>query len=322
MTQHHDIRALVREAALAHGIDPTIFDRQIRQESGYQAHVVSKAGARGIAQFMPATAAAMGVNPDSIRSSLDGAARLDAANLRKYGNWRDALAAYNGGPGAVGHLPAETRNYIAVILGGHNASATGGERAGAPSHGATAPTAPHFVDPETHTDTTSAIIAALTDHHHGGSLLQRLQANIGSGQFTTQTPGHWAAGQAGAPASSTRDYGLTKTKGGVTTFDGKKVAAWIKPVLAYARQHGWTGNVQSGVRSLAEQTRIYNSGVRPAAKPGTSNHEMTAFPGGAVDVSNAAQLAAIIKVSPYAGKLVWAGAKDPVHFSHPHNGSY
>ena len=87
--------------------------------------------------------------------------------------------------------------------------------------------------------------------------------------------------------------------------------------------HGWTGTVtNSGYQTLAQQTAINNSGVRPAAKPGTLNHEMTAFPGGAVDVTNASQLSAILARSPYAQTLVWAGSKDPVHFSHPHNGSY
>lgn len=109
---------------------------------------------------------------------------------------------------------------------------------------------------------------------------------------------------------------------GLTQFDGKPVAAWIAPVLKWAQQHGWQGTVNSGYRTLAQQTAIYNSGVRPAAKPGTSNHEMTAFPGGAVDVTDAQQLSTILARSPYASLLVWAGAKDPVHFSHPHNGSY
>lgn len=109
---------------------------------------------------------------------------------------------------------------------------------------------------------------------------------------------------------------------GVVNFDGKPVAAWIAQALQYARGHGWKGSVTSGYRSYADQQRIYNSGVRPAAKPGTSNHEMTAFPGGAADVSLAQQLSQVLSHSPYAGKLVWAGGKDPVHFSHPHNGSY
>jgi D-alanyl-D-alanine carboxypeptidase len=111
-------------------------------------------------------------------------------------------------------------------------------------------------------------------------------------------------------------------KKGVVQFDNKPVAAWIAPILQWATAHGWKGSVSSGYRSYADQQRIYNSGVRPAAKPGTSNHEMTAFPGGAVDVTDAQQLSDILANSPYAGTLVWAGKKDPVHFSHPHNGGY
>lgn len=109
---------------------------------------------------------------------------------------------------------------------------------------------------------------------------------------------------------------------GVAQFGDKKVAAWIKPVLEYARSKGWEGQINSGYRSYAEQQRIYNSGVRPAAKPGTSNHEFTAFPGGAIDVSDAETLSHILRGSKYAKLLVWAGSKDPVHFSHPHGGSY
>jgi hypothetical protein len=121
-----------------------------------------------------------------------------------------------------------------------------------------------------------------------------------------------------APAQSSDP---TKVKG-VASFEGRKVAAWIAPILSYARQHGWRGSINSGYRSYQDQLRIWNSGVRPAARPGTSNHEMTAFPGGAIDVNGAEQLSSIIARSPYKGLLVWAGAKDPVHFSHPHNGSY
>lgn len=112
------------------------------------------------------------------------------------------------------------------------------------------------------------------------------------------------------------------SKKGAVNFEGTQVAAWIAPILQYARQHGWKGSLNSGLRSFADQTRIWNSGVRPAARPGTSNHEMTAYPGGAIDVNGAEQLSAILQRSQYKGVLVWAGAKDPVHFSHPHNGSY
>jgi hypothetical protein len=120
---------------------------------------------------------------------------------------------------------------------------------------------------------------------------------------------------------STSTKPVTEAKG-VGKFDGKAVAKWIEPILDYARAQGWKGSINSGYRTLADQTRIYNSGVRPAAKPGTSNHEFTAFPGGAVDVSDAQTLSNILRRSKYAKALVWAGGKDPVHFSHPHGGSY
>jgi hypothetical protein len=111
-------------------------------------------------------------------------------------------------------------------------------------------------------------------------------------------------------------------KGTVMDPSGRLVAGWIEPILAWARGHGWAGSVTSGYRSFAQQQAIYNSGVRPAARPGTSNHEGTVYPRGAVDVSDASQLSSVLSRSPYASTLVWAGAKDPVHFSHPHGGSY
>lgn len=102
----------------------------------------------------------------------------------------------------------------------------------------------------------------------------------------------------------------------------KPIDRWIAPYLTYGASHGWHGIVQSGYRSKAEQAAIYNSGVRPAAKPGTSNHERANYPGGAVDVTQAATLAAILNKRKGPHLLKWAGAKDPVHFSHPHGGSY
>ena len=122
-----------------------------------------------------------------------------------------------------------------------------------------------------------------------------------------------AATGAPAPAPS--------SKGGTVNFDGKPVAAWIGGILQKARSAGWKGTVSSGYRSVAEQARIYNSGVRPAAKPGQSNHNFTAYPGGAVDVTDPQGLAATLRRLG-VNQLVWAGGKDPVHFSHPHNGGY
>ncbi len=120
---------LARQDATNAGISPDIFVRQINEESGFQPYVVSSAGAIGIAQFEPATAASLGVNPYNPVQSLWGASRLMASYVRQYGSYAEALAAYNAGPGAVNYaingcggswmqcIPNETRNYIAVILG-------------------------------------------------------------------------------------------------------------------------------------------------------------------------------------------------------------
>jgi hypothetical protein len=118
------------QAALSVGINPDLFIRQIRQESAFNPGAISPAGAIGIAQFMPATAANMGVDPYNPEQSLYGAARLMANLSAMYGgNYAMALAAYNAGPGIVqyainmggsnwrAYLPAETQNYIAVIMG-------------------------------------------------------------------------------------------------------------------------------------------------------------------------------------------------------------
>lgn len=154
------------------------------------------------------------------------------------------------------------------------------------------------------------------------SLLKAVQqiSQDGESAPSSQAEGS-AAPAAQSPKVASGGKGLTAPVG-VTKFDGKPVAAWIAPALAEAQRLGWKGTVESGYRSKAEQERIYNSGVRPAAVPGTSNHELKAFPGGAVDVTEAAELSKILAGTRYAKLLVWAGSKDPVHFSHPHNGSY
>lgn len=113
------LRAAARRAAQQAGIDPDIFIRQINQESGFNPSAVSSAGAVGIAQFMPGTARGLGVNPRQPVPSLFAAARLMAQYVRRFGSYRNALVAYNAGPGAVGgRLPAKTQGYLASILPG------------------------------------------------------------------------------------------------------------------------------------------------------------------------------------------------------------
>ncbi len=89
-------------------------------ESGGNAQAVSPAGAQGLMQLMPSTAAGLGVNPWDPSQAINGAAQLLSGYLTKYGSTSLALAAYNAGPGAVdqyGGVPpyTETQNYVQKI---------------------------------------------------------------------------------------------------------------------------------------------------------------------------------------------------------------
>ena len=90
-------------------------------ESGGNASAVSPAGALGLMQLMPGTAASLGVNPLNPTQAVDGAARMLSGLLTKYhGSTTLALAAYNAGSGAVdqyGGVPpyTETQNYVVKV---------------------------------------------------------------------------------------------------------------------------------------------------------------------------------------------------------------
>ncbi len=123
--------AIAQQDASNAGISPSYFVRQIDVESGFNPNAYSGAGAEGIAQFEPATAAGLGIDPWNPIQSLAGAAHLMASYNNNYGgNYAMALAAYNGGSGTVQYavnacgssgwmncLPGETRHYIYEIMG-------------------------------------------------------------------------------------------------------------------------------------------------------------------------------------------------------------
>lgn len=151
----------------------------------------------------------------------------------------------------------------------------------------------------------------------GGGSSSAAGASMQTAAFVQSGPGGGVA-----PSQIPSSHKAAELLQGLGSFDGHQVALWIIPFLRYARSHGWKGSVTSGYRSYAEQARIYNSGVRPAAVPGSSNHEGQAFPRGAIDVTEAAQLSAILERLPGGSLLKWAGSADPVHFSFPHGGGY
>ena len=116
---------IAEQAAIANGFDPKVFLAQIQAESGWNPNARSPAGAIGIAQIIPETAASWGVDPTNPVDSLKAAAKAMGGYLRTYGgDYAKALAAYNAGPGAVAQyhgVPpyAETQNYVQNVLGSY-----------------------------------------------------------------------------------------------------------------------------------------------------------------------------------------------------------
>lgn len=113
---------MIESAAAQYGISALLLSAQIQQESGFNANAQSSAGALGIAQFMPGTAAGLGVNPMDPQSAINGMAKLMSQYFQQFGSWTKALYAYNGGPGSVNSPFGQSLQYvqdIAAIAGGN-----------------------------------------------------------------------------------------------------------------------------------------------------------------------------------------------------------
>jgi soluble lytic murein transglycosylase-like protein len=138
--------ALIEQAAARNGLDPAVLYGLIQQESGFDPSATSSAGALGLTQLMPGTAASLGVTePLNPAQSIEGGARYLGELMRQFGgDTSDALAAYNAGPGAVQHyggIPPypETQQYVTNVLA--NAAAYQQSTAGATSTANAASTA-------------------------------------------------------------------------------------------------------------------------------------------------------------------------------------
>ncbi len=110
----------IDDAARRNGLDPAYLAACIWTESGFQAQVVSEAGAIGLGQLMPATAAYLGVDPWDPVQNIDGSARYYKAQIDRFGSVELGTAAYMAGPSAVakaGAIPSErAQAYVARIL--------------------------------------------------------------------------------------------------------------------------------------------------------------------------------------------------------------
>ncbi len=113
---------LLVNAAVAQGVDSVFIQSVAKVESGLRQEAVSRKGALGLMQLMPATAARMKVNAaQADENALGGAKYLRELLLQYHGDSVLALAAYNAGPGAVAKFHgvppyAETQHYIVLVL--------------------------------------------------------------------------------------------------------------------------------------------------------------------------------------------------------------
>jgi len=121
--QQLKIERNIHKAARKYDLSPALIKGVIRAESNFQVKAVSRAGARGLMQLMPATARELGVSDSfDIAQNIDGGCRYLRKMLDSFdGDVKLALAAYNAGPGAVikygGQVPfRETRQYVDRVL--------------------------------------------------------------------------------------------------------------------------------------------------------------------------------------------------------------
>ncbi|WP_067508850.1 transglycosylase SLT domain-containing protein [Actinoplanes sp. TFC3] len=109
------------KAGAKYGVSPKLLAAVAKVESGYNPKAVSKAGAQGLMQLMPATAKGLGVdNAFDPQQAINGAAKLLSSHLKEFKTLPLALAAYNAGGGNVhkyGGIPpfAETQAYVPKV---------------------------------------------------------------------------------------------------------------------------------------------------------------------------------------------------------------
>ena len=112
--------SLVNAAAAKYGLDPGLLNAVIQTESSGDPNAVSSAGAQGLMQLMPTTAASLGVtNPFDPAQNIDAGARYLAQMINQFGSIDAGLAAYNWGPGNVASgaaMPSSVQAYVSNVL--------------------------------------------------------------------------------------------------------------------------------------------------------------------------------------------------------------
>jgi soluble lytic murein transglycosylase-like protein len=124
-----DFAALINQSAKKYNVNPNLVQAVVKAESNFNPSAVSSAGALGLMQLMPATAAGLGVsNALDPAQNIEGGVKFLSQLLTHFnGNVKLAVAAYNAGQGAVDRYNGvppyqETQTYVERVLGYYNAS--------------------------------------------------------------------------------------------------------------------------------------------------------------------------------------------------------
>ena len=109
---------LINQYASQLGVPSGLAVAVAQRESSLNQGAVGSKGELGVFQLMPSTAAGLGVDPGDLNQNVRGGVSLLSQLYQRFGNWFEALEAYNAGPTAVvnGRVPSSSQTYAAGIL--------------------------------------------------------------------------------------------------------------------------------------------------------------------------------------------------------------
>ena len=110
--------SLITSAAPSYGVPASMALAVATKESGLNQGAIGSSGEIGVFQLMPATAAQLGVNPSDLTQNIDGGLSYLQSLYTQFGNWTQALEAYNGGPSHVtnGTVSTAAQSYATSVL--------------------------------------------------------------------------------------------------------------------------------------------------------------------------------------------------------------
>lgn len=138
MATYNPFSNLIQSASVSTGVDANLLTSLIQNESSFDPYAESSAGAQGLTQLLPGTAASVGVtDPFNPSQSITGGATYLAQQIQRFGSTFLGLVAYNEGPTALANqlssgsqpYPAATQ-YANSVIGGSASSANSGNTIG------------------------------------------------------------------------------------------------------------------------------------------------------------------------------------------------